>query len=265
MYMTANERLQAICGILKEKNIIRVSEIVHTFNVSIETARRDLISLQDSGLATRINGGAVMVHKSSPKRDLTQTTSFAEKNAIAKAAADMVHNGETVFLDGGITLQLMARNLKEHRFLIVITHSLMVLEELRDTDNEVIVLGGKLHDEEQILLSTDTEAMLDRYFVDKAFFSCMGITFQDGLTDLPEIINRSFLANHTEQMILLADSTKWGYRSRVKSGSLDMVDIFVVDDHIPKEMLSKLQTMGKNVVVAPTKDGNDNEKKEIVS
>ena len=254
--MTANERQQAILGILQEKDIIRVSEIMHTFDVSIETARRDLISLQDSGLATRINGGALLNHKPAPKLDRMQT-SFSEKNAIARAAAGIVHNGEIIFLDGGTTLQLMAHNLKNHHSLTVVTHSLMVLEELRDTDNEIIMLGGQLHEGEQVFYGVDTELMLDRYYVDKAFFSCMGITFKDGMTDLPDIINRDFLADHADQMILLADSTKWGYRSRVRAGGLELVDTFVVDDHLPENMLSELYAVGKSVVVAHAKSESE--------
>ena len=256
--MTARERQQAIIDILKKDDIIHISDIVRAFDVSIETARRDLITLQDGGLATRINGGAVLKHQQGPTSRRMQT-SFAEKNAIAKAAAEMVYNGETILLDAGTTIQLMARELKQHHHLTVITHSLMVLEELRDTDNEIIMLGGILRPGEQVFYSLETERMFDRYYVDKSFFSCMGITFEDGLTDLTDTFDRDLLRQHSEQMILLADSSKWGFRSRIKVGGLDLADAFVVDDHLDELMLAELYSLGKNVVVAHTENGSDEE------
>lgn len=257
--MTAQERQQGILDILKKNDIIRVSDIVRTFDVSLETARRDLIYLQDSGYATRINGGAVYKHQSTAVPHGRMQTSFSEKNAIAKAAANMVHNGETIIMDAGTTVQLMARNLKNHHYLTIITHSLMVLEELRDTDNEIIMLGGVLRPEEQVFYSSETERMLKRYYVDKAFFSCMGITLKDGMTDLTDTLDREILRQHSEQMILLADSSKWGFRSRIKMGELNMVDTFVVDDHLEKNMLSELYALEKDVVIVPTEGSSDEE------
>ncbi len=257
--MLAKDRHNAIIEILQSNGIIRISDIASRFDVSLETARRDLINLQDRGLVLRVNGGAVLNYEQKKSSLNRMYNSFAEKDAVAREAAKLVHDGETIFLDAGTTVQMMARNLKTHHYLTVITYSLLVLEELQNTDNEVIMLGGTLKKDEHLFYGNDTEKMLRGYFVNKAFISCMGVNFTDGITDLEDLVNRDVLKQHSNHLVLLADSSKWGARSKIYIGPVNMIDTFIVDSHLDIHMISELSSMDKEVLVAQVNESDTDE------
>jgi len=251
--MTAKERHSRILEILKENNVIRIREIAEAFDVSQETARRDLETLQEQNLVKRIHGGAILVSNGRGENSLYSSNaslSHAEKVAIGKKAATLVKNGETILLDTGSTVLEMARNLKKHKNLTVITSSLAVVDELIRTDVNIIMLGGDVKNDEQCVYSQDTEMMFDRYFVDKAFFSCGGITFTDGITDYGEILNRHKIAAHSAETILIADSGKFGRNARYKACPLELIDKIVVDNRISEQQLSELTKYNIEVILA---------------
>lgn len=252
--MNAKERQKLIFDTITRDGIIRISQIATTYDVSIETARKDLINLQDMGLVARISGGAIPnpwnVQSAASSSAISTKDRFSEMIAIASEAAKMVHDGQTIFLDTGSTIQLMARQLKDRRCLTVLTYSLTVMQELLYTDVKVIFLGGAVMSEEQMTYGDDTREAMSKYYVDQAFFSCMGASFEEGITDLSFVLNRRFLRQHSDRMILLADSSKWGIHSKVFACPLSVVDTFIVDDHTNKETLEKIESLGKELIVA---------------
>lgn len=250
--MLAKDRHAAILNILHENNLIRIGEIAREFDVSQETARRDLEILQEQNLVKRIHGGAILNNGryGAPPGDAGKGYIQAEKIAIGKKAAGLVRNGETIFLDIGTTVLEMARNLKNHHDLTVITYSLTVVSELMNTKNNIIMLGGEVRGDEQFVYSTDTEQMFDRFFVDKAFFSCGGITFKDGVTDYGVTMNRVNLASHASEMVLLADSGKFGRNARYKTCPLEIINTVVVDGNMDEQNLAELNSLGKRVIIA---------------
>lgn len=249
--MQARDRHAFILEVLGENNMIRINEIARTCDVSQETARRDLEILQEQGLVKRIHGGAIM-NMSPRSAASTETVCFnqEEKMAIGRLAATTVHNGETIFLDTGTTVLELARNLKRHHGLTVITYSIAVLNELLNSNCRIIMLGGEVRSDEQFVYSQETEQMFSRYFVERAFFSCGGITFRDGITDYGPTINRESLAAHSTEMILLADSNKFNKNAQYKSCELDLVDTFIIDSRIDEQTFGKLQDLGKTIKVA---------------
>jgi DeoR/GlpR family transcriptional regulator of sugar metabolism len=250
--MLAKDRHAAILNILCENNLIRIGEIAKEFDVSQETARRDLEILQEQNLVKRIHGGAILntTRYNAPPADAGKGYIQAEKIAIGKKAAGMVRNGETIFLDIGTTVLEMARNLKNHHDLTIITYSLTVVNELMTTKNNIIMLGGEVMGDEQFVYSTDTEQMFDRFFVDKVFFSCGGVTFKDGVTDYGITMNRVTLAAHASEMVLLADSGKFGRNARYKTCPLDIINTIVVDSKIDEQNIVELENLEKRIIIA---------------
>ena len=254
--MLPRDRHAAICDIIKENNIILIHEISSLFNVSLETARRDLEALQDRGIVKRIHGGAILSSATDTAGEDTPhaASSYEEKRAIGRKAATMVNNGETILLDTGSTTLELARNLKNLKELTVITHSINIINELIGTHIKIIVLGGDVQNDEQFIYSHVTEQMLRQYFVDKAFFSCGGITFSDGITDYGVVLDRNNIAHHADETILLADSGKFGKNARFKACEISLLDKVVVDAHLNPAYLKKLRDSGVEVIVAEVAD-----------
>ena len=247
--MQAGERHETIINLVKENNIILIGEISNTFGVSLETARRDLEALQDMGIVKRIHGGAVYVGEGSGTDVID---SYLEKKSIGICAAKHVNNGDTLFIDVGSTTLELARNLKSFKELTVITNSLPVINELVNTDVHVIVLGGELRSNEQFIYNNTTEQMISNYFVDKAFFSCGGLRFDDGITDYGAVISRANIRHQSKEMILLADSSKFGHNANIKACSLDIIDRIIVDSNISSSDLSRLRKYNFAIDIADT-------------
>lgn len=250
--MLAKERHAAITELVKTNHIVFIGELAKRFDTSLETARRDLETLQDQGIVRRIHGGAVLSDTYPPSALTAQEeNSYPQKKAIGRTAASLVSDGDTIFLAIGSTIREMAFYLKNKKELTVITNSILVINELINTDVKVIVLGGVLNNNEEMIYSYSTEQMLEQYYVDKAFFSCGGI-FQNNITDYGETLDRYKLAQHSKKMILLADSRKFGRTAKIKSCSFDIVDTVVVDTEINSQYLDYLQHQKINILLAST-------------
>lgn len=251
--MLARERHAAIEELVRANNIILIGEIANMFDVSLETARRDLETLQDQGVVRRIHGGAVLVtaSKEAGTSSPARNSSYSEKKAIGVKAASLVNHGETIFLGNGTTVLEMARNLKSLKDLTVVTNSIMVINALISSSVNLIVLGGNLKNNEQIICSSVTMQSFENYYVDKAFFGCGGIT-GNCVTDYGgDILNRHTLAEHTQEMVLLADSGKFGRYAKYKVCDVDLLDKVVVDTNIDPQHLANLQRLGVEVLLSP--------------
>ena len=251
--MLARDRHAAIENLVRANNIILIGEIANKFDVSLETARRDLETLQDMGIVRRIHGGAVLVSASGPSsanNPHTNNNSYSEKKGIGFHAASLVGHGETLFLGNGTTVLEMAHHLKSLKDLTVITNSIMIVNALINSDVKLIVLGGTLKNNEQIIYSHDTEQAFEKYYVDKAFFSCGGIS-DKGVTDYGDVLDRNRLAEHTQEMILLADSGKFGRNAKVKVCNTSILDKVIVDSNVDPKHLVKLYKQGIEVILVP--------------
>jgi len=259
--MLAQERYEIILEMLKESNIIKISDIASKLKVSNETARRDLETLQDQGLLKRVHGGAILnenisiTNISNTARSLPHTgVSYIEKQAIGKRAASLVKNGETIFLDIGSTTLQISKNLKNIHNLTVLTTSLPIINELAATDINVVVLGGKLHRDDQLLFSPFTSEIFERYYVDKSFIGCGGISIAGGVTDYSEnCLNRQAIKAHSKKMILVTGSGKFGHNALVQVCSLSCIDIIVTDSNLQQEYIDSLQEYPIELLLASRK------------
>ncbi|MBO4388462.1 MAG: DeoR/GlpR transcriptional regulator [Spirochaetales bacterium] len=255
--MIAQERYEVILQMLKESNVIRIQSIAEKLNVSNETARRDLETLQDQKLLKRVHGGAMLTDqvqnipgtaRSLPKVGI----SYAEKMAIGKLAASLVKSGETIFLDIGSTTLQVARFLKGTKNLTVLTTSLPIVNELANSSVNVIVLGGKLLQDDQMIFSPFTSEIFERYYVDKSFIGCAGITLSGGVTDYSEnCLNRNVVREHSAKTILVTNSEKFGKNALVQVCPLSAIDIICSDENLKREYVDNCREQGIEVLLAP--------------
>lgn len=261
MVMLAKERQSVILEMLQEKNIIRITDIVRQFDVSNETARRDLEAMQDQKLVKRIYGGAILLTPrfDEPRYPSRIALSYKEKAAIGKAAAALVHEGDTVYLDTGTTMLKVAENLKYMNNLVVVTNSLPIINELANSNVNVYVLGGRLNPDELCMCGKITVDASRKFFVDKAFLSAGGVTLTNGVTDYGEddTSHRSIMLEQAEKVILAADNRKFGVNSFYFVCDLDKIDIVISDSRLSKEYIDKLRERKIDVILAEIDTDNN--------
>lgn len=257
--MLAQERYDLIARVLLEKSTIKVSEVMQLCNVSHETARRDLETLQENGLAKRVHGGAVLIpqddntspiHGATPK---FRRQFHAGNLAAAQAAAKLVRSGSTILLDGGRTMAHLAHYVRDIHDLSVVTPSLLVINELSDTEVNLYSLGGSLSHEEYTYYGKITSSNLSLFNVDIAFISCAGLDTQQGyITDYDDLgLSRSLIHSHAEKLVLVISSEKLHTRAFSNVYPISQVDTIVVDERLSSEDEEFLRSLGSELIIAP--------------
>lgn len=251
--MLTEERRQKIKDILESKKRILVNEVSQEFKISPVTIRKDLHILEKRGVLTRVHGGAIINH--SAVRDLAlvekEHIHIAEKKRIAFMAESLISSGDILILDSGSTTTQLARLLKFKKDLTVITNAVNIASELAASELTVMLTGGILREKSFSLVGPLAEESLKTITADKLFLGVDGIDFQYGLTT-PNILEarvNSMMIKAAEEVILLADSSKFGRRSLGVIDSLDSIDRIITDKNISESDLKRLSEIGIEVLI----------------
>ena len=165
-------RQDSILEILKRQHYATVKELCELLHYSPASIYRDLNHLQAIGLVKRHYGGVELAKKSRiPSLPLRYDFMKKEKRHLGRAAAALVNDGDTVFIDGSTTAESMGQFLTEKKNLRVITSNLRLALFLGEYDIEVICLGGTLIEKPSMLGGSITVTNANRHFANKAFFS----------------------------------------------------------------------------------------------
>lgn len=249
------ERQVEIQKWVEKENRITVQQICESFKVSEATARRDLESLSEAGKVQRVHGGAIRVHLAPPEKPFMERTvaQLDEKQRIGRLAADLIEDGESVFLGSGTTVYEIAKNLHSKNNLTIITNSLLVIEELnQDEDITIISTGGILRKSEQSFIGHITEQTLRELRVDKVVAGIRAISLDQGLTNdyLPETMTDRAIMGMGSQLIIVADHSKCDRVSTVFVAPLKKVDILVTTREAPGSFLQAVRDFGITVMLA---------------
>jgi len=247
------ERHRQIVHLVQRHQQVSVQELVDEFAISIATARRDLDALAGKGHIRRVHGGALAVPDSMPSRPTLSRANIQsdEKARIGAAAAELVHDGETVFLSSGTTVLEVAIRLRPRRRLNVITNSLLVLNVLTDVpDITVVSLGGIFNRTELSFIGHITQQSLSEVRADKVFVGISAADLTHGLTnlDLQETLTDRAILKIGREVILLADHTKCGRASAAFVAPLSAVHTFITDTATPASFIEGARELGVNVV-----------------
>ncbi len=246
------ERQRRLLTWIEQRQRASVPEITTHFSISPATARRDLETLAEQGKVQRVHGGALAVLRAPPEAPvfLRMGEQAAEKERIAKAAAQLVADGETIFLSSGTTTEAVARCLHARR-LTVITNSLLVINALADApDITLITLGGALRPSELSFTGPLTAHSLAELRAMKVIMGIRAIDIEQGLTNAyleESLIDRVILSN-ANQVIIVADHTKCGRVSAVFVAPLTTVDTLITDEQTPPDFVQALQEQGISVM-----------------
>lgn len=247
------ERREQLIRFAQTRERVTIEEVCTQFNISAATARRDLQLLEEEGKLRRFHGGAIASTSAPPEPPFTERAraQAAEKRRIGQAAAALVSDGDTILLSSGSTVLEVARNLRGHRGLTVVTNSLLVMNMLSDVSSiTLIALGGMLRPSEQSFIGHLTEQSLNDLRVGKVIMGIRAIDIETGLTNdyLPETQTDRKILSITRHVILVADHTKCARTSSVFVAPLTAVNTFVTDNLAPPEFLSALRERGLEVL-----------------
>lgn len=247
--MFAEERQRAIVQKVRDAGAVSVEELAEAFGVSAPTIRADLARLESKGLLVRTHGGAIRAEGTlfEPSHDERTVMRHAEKQAIARAAARLVHPGETVLLDAGTTTLELALALRDRRPLTVVTNSLANAAVLMECPGiDVIMIGGQVQRARRATLGPLATRFLDGFRVDKTFLGFNGVEAEAGFTvvdfDAAEVKRRMLRCG--AQSIVLADSDKIGRVAFAASAAIADADLLITDDGAQPAQLARLREKG---------------------
>jgi DeoR/GlpR family transcriptional regulator of sugar metabolism len=247
------ERQAQILALLQNDRRVSVSEICAHFAISEATARRDLETLAEQGQIKRVHGGAILVPQAPPEAPILQRQgqNAEEKHSIAQAAAALIESGETVFLGSGTTVLEVARSLRQHQNLTIITNSLPVINTLAGLSTiTLIALGGVLRESELSFIGHITEQALAEVRADKVVMGVHAIHLEHGLTNdyLPETMTDRAILKAGREVIVVADHTKINTVATAFLAPLEAIHTFITDSGIPPDFLDALKAKGVRVL-----------------
>jgi DeoR/GlpR family transcriptional regulator of sugar metabolism len=258
--MYQDERLTLILDFLKKNKRITVDQICSLYNVSRDTARRDLVKLEEQKLIIRTRGGAILppVHNEIKGYHHRLQTVPHEKKIIGKKAASLINSGDRVFLDASTTVQACAEYLADQHCTII-TNSINQADILSSKQGiRIHLLGGELEKEHRFLYGESVIERLSNYYVDKAFLGIVGIS-ENGLTVAHEedgMVKRKIL-QQAKQVIVLADHSKLGITDFYRFADLNDIDLLITDKTPPKPFRELLKKHSVDLLVAADDEGEE--------
>jgi DeoR family transcriptional regulator of aga operon len=252
-----SSRRQRIASLLQEQGSVQIPTLAEMFNVSTQTLRKDLNFLDSKGVCTRSPGGAILRRGAKTPRedaiDVKRTLFADEKVRIGKAAAALIGPGESVLLDSGSTTLQVARHVKPDESLVVVTNDVGILNELvSHQDVQLVFLGGTLRRKSLSFFGTQTEQALHDLHVDKLFLAADGFDIEKGITTHfePEALLNRKMCEVAREIIVVADSSKFGRVCLHKILEPTRIAKVVTDDGIPAEAREALTRIGVQVIIA---------------
>lgn len=229
------ERQQKISELVKEKGTVSVQELADLFLVSTATIRADLTILEHHGELTRTHGGAM------PKLSVRRESAISErenedkKALIASYASHLVDNHENIFIDTGTTTMFFAKELAKQAIgrLCVYTNDIEIARILEENpDIELHLLGGKIRNNYHYTYGENVIKALQGYHFHKVFLTTSALDIHNGLTATEPHLSelKKQMIESSEEVILLADSTKVGQVCFQKFGELSEIDHLIMDD-----------------------------------
>lgn len=235
--MTAAKRRALIVEMIAERGYLNAAELSDIFGVDSSTIRRDLSLLQKNGKVMRTHGGLLPVVEAESDMD----TPFNErlhmnapaKTAIARYAAGLVKDGQSLILDNGSTVYALALALKDKKNLTVVTNDIYTAMALGTHPGITVhVAGGLMLNNVYTLVGQETVDKIDSIHVDWAFLGSEGVHFDSGITNINtvEIPVKRAMIRAADKTVVLADSSKIGYRALAHVCPLNAISQIVTEN-----------------------------------
>lgn len=253
--MTKDDRHQLVAEMVQGTGRVRVVDLAARMGVSEMTVRRDLEELEESGLITRVHGGAVSnVSRSFEPGFAARSGHHVDaKRRIGEAAAALVREGETLVLDAGTTTLHVAQALRPDLRARVLALSLHIADALADMPNVTLMIpGGVVRRHERSFVGGMTTQTFATLHFDTVILTSGGVDVAAGVTEyeFDDAETKVAALGSARRKIVVADGSKVGAVAFVRLCAIEDVDVLVTDPSAPPVIVESLRAAGVEVVVA---------------
>lgn len=262
--MHERDRHRLILSAAQDRAVVTVADLAELTGASEATVRRDINALDAEGKLRRIRGGAeALAPRQFPGlagRPFAMNTALRqpEKAAIARAAVEMCEDGEPIIVNGGTTTFEMVHPLAT-RQLTVMTNSLPMAQHLMaNSRNQVMLPGGVLYREQSIVLSSFQEDVTQHFWGRRMFMGCHGLS-PIGVMEADPLIVRAEekLMSRADELVVLADSSKFAQRSSLVLCGLERIHTIITDDRIGDRDAAMIEGADVHLVTVSAGDQAD--------
>lgn len=251
--MLINDRHNQIVALLQKEKSISIKRLTSLLFVSEATLRRDLSVMEQKGLLQRYYGGASIVESAAEEASLLvrEQKQIKEKRKIAMKCLDFIHEGESYFVDSSSTVTQMLYFLRNYKDLTFITNGLNNAQILANSSEAKVYLpSGIVFTKTNSILGTETVEFLKNFFCSVFFFSCGGISLNEGITEASyeqTLIKRAMM-KQSKLHILMADHTKFNKIFLCRTCGFERID-YLITDQVPEAEFMALFTQNNVKVV----------------
>lgn len=227
-----SERHQKIIEMIENRNFVSVSDLANELYVSEPTVRRDLAFLESQGFIRRSHGGATGKSGNDTPFDYRTGKVPRVKLNMSRAAASLIQNGDTVFIDGSTSCRHIADHLEGLSDVTVVTNGAPIMSKLCQIPGiTVYSTGGQLIKNSQSFAGMRAQLFVTDFYFDKMFFSSSAVDKSGNITDysLPETQLRRSVFERTRKKVFLCDKSKYGIMCGYFVASLNDIDIVISD------------------------------------
>lgn len=255
--MNKEQRLAAILNILNQNGKVQISDLIEKFNVSDMTIRRDFDCLVSRGQITRTHGGAVLSENSNQEKSLpvtlepaylTRVNEQAEyKEEIAQNALQLIKPNQFVFLDSGTTTLYIAQMIPKDFPCTFITNGVNVAITLLSKQfPNVLIIGGEADLNTWSSRGTLAESQISSFHADIAFLGCNAVSPSGNVMvgNTPETGIKHKIMDISDEIYLLADSSKFGSYSLISYASVNDFHGVITDRYLPQNIQKGIQDLG---------------------
>lgn len=251
--MNQDERLIRILSYLENYKTMNIKQMCEMYNISRDTARRDIVKLSENKAVVRTYGGVALstFHKKIDNYQERSLTEMESKKIIGMKAANLITNNDMIYLDVSTTVNFVAQFLQSKNVTIVTNSIDSAYTLAKSEDSTIHLLGGVLNKSTRHVTGYSTTEKLKDYHFNKVFIGAVGIT-EDGIYyGFEEDIHfKRELIKHADQVILLADHTKLEQRQHYKALTLDSIDTFITDQELPNDINNIMVEHGVELIMA---------------
>lgn len=250
--MDPNERQQQILGLARARGRVSVDDLAARFEVTPQTVRKDLNDLCEQGLLARIHGGAVVTSSvENVAYAARRMIADEEKRAIGRAAAALIPNDCSLFINIGTTTEEVAKALVDHRDLLVITNNLHVAMLLYPNPAmKVIVAGGEVRHADGAVTGASAIDLIRQFNVDQAIIGASAIDESGALLDFDyqEVRVSQAIIENARRVILVCDHLKFGRAAPVRIADIRQVDVLVTDRVVSPKLAGVCREAGVEII-----------------
>ena len=230
---SGSRRQSEIVGLLRETGRVMVEDLAARFAVTPQTIRRDLNEMSEARLVTRIHGGAMIASGvANLAYEARKQVAGPHKRLIGEAAAKLIPDDSSLFINIGTTTEEVAHALMGHTGLLVITNNLNVAAELhRNAAINLIIAGGSVRTSDGGIVGASTVDLIRQFRVDNAVIGTSAIDAEGTLLDfdIREVTVSRAIIENARRVILVTDSSKFARTAPVRIATLAEIDVLVTD------------------------------------